>query len=50
MWIKTDNDALSEKYLKEFGERVSFSENNKAQVSKEVGEYLISEFEAFEES
>lgn len=41
MWIETDRDQLVSLKDAQMEEKVSFSDNNKAQVSKEVGEYLI---------
>lgn len=60
MWIETTNPAhfngenggafADERVLDERGEPVQFSTNGKAQVSQELGEYLVDEYDDFKPS
>lgn len=47
MWIKTDNDALTKLAPEgvDPADAVEFNDSNSAQVTKELGERLIEEFE-----
>jgi hypothetical protein len=47
MWIKTDNDNLKQLAPEgvDWEDRVVFNDSNSAQVTKELGERLVEEYE-----
>jgi len=48
MWIETDNESLQSFYNAEICEKmVEFSDSGKAQVSADVGEQLIEQYDDF---
>lgn len=49
MWIQTDSDSLVKLSTPEVDETVEFSEQGTAQVSQEVGEVLIDQFDSITE-
>lgn len=51
MWIECTNEATKSLYVEDvMDEPVEFSDNNKAQVPSDVGEALVSRYEAIYES